>query len=119
MVSDAASCQTSALMKRNVTKTSSSGSARVIIGSSERRLPKVRPSAQVTIGPARSTVRAYAAAPAAPSDSRTAGAVLTCPVAQASTTAAAPESSTTSSASGRSRRGRRPSRTRLRTSGTK
>ena len=54
-----ASCQTSALMNRNVTNTSSSGSARATIGSSSRRLVIVWPTAQVTIGRARTAVTPY------------------------------------------------------------
>ena len=51
-----ATCQTSALMKRNVTNSSSSGSARVTIGSSIGRLPIVRWNAQVMIGRPRRAV---------------------------------------------------------------
>ena len=54
----AESCQTSALMKRNVMKSSSSGSARVTIGSSCRRLPRVRRRAHARIGRARRAVTA-------------------------------------------------------------
>ena len=56
--SEAASCQTSALMNRKVTKISSSGRARVIWGSSEGSEDAVRRSAHARIGRTCSTVRA-------------------------------------------------------------
>ena len=63
-------------MKRNVIASSSSGSARVVIGSSSRRLPDVRPSAQPTIGRACSAVRAYQSAASSTIASSTAGPAL-------------------------------------------
>ena len=54
-------------------KSSSSGSARVVIGSRVRRLPKVRRRAQRTIGPACSATRAYHSAASSRSEASVAG----------------------------------------------
>ena len=51
----AETCHTSALMNRNVMNSRSSGSARVTIGKSSRRLRIVRPMAHFAIGQAPSS----------------------------------------------------------------
>ena len=51
-------CQTSALMNRNVTNSSSSGSARVTSGNISPRLRRVRATAQRAMAPSRRVVKA-------------------------------------------------------------
>ena len=106
-------------MKRNVIASSSSGSARVVIGSSSRRLPDVRLSAQPTIGRARSAVRAYQSAASSTIASSTAGPALISSENHASPTPAAIATRTTPTSSGSVRPGRSAARTAARSSGTK
>ena len=113
-------CQTSVLMNRNVTNSSSRGSAREVIGSSRRRLPRVRLHAQPRIGRACRAVTAYQSEPSTASDSHSAGAgACSSSESQASATAAGGQRAGPPRRQGSRRRGRRAARTAARTSGTK
>ncbi|NPC43473.1 hypothetical protein HOO61_13405 [Nocardioides sp. zg-1230] len=108
----------SALTKRNVTKTSRSGSAREAIGTRNRTLPRVRDSAKPRIGRACSAVAAYQSRARPVSDIHTAGPAYVVSVAHArAPTPAASRASTRARVT--RRRGRSPARAAARSSATK
>jgi hypothetical protein len=112
-------CHTSVLMKRNVMKSSSRGSARVVIGSNVRRLPKVRDSAHITIGPACSWVRAYQSVASTSRDARVAGPRASWSANHATSPPAPVATTATTTRNGSTRLARRARRTLARRSGTK
>ena len=115
-----ATCHTSVLMNRKVTNSSSSGSARVTVGTSSRTLPSVRCSAQRRIGRARSAVTPYAAAASTATSVSVAGATVWSSDAAHATSAVTRTAATTvPTSSGTVRRGRRAARAAARCSGTK